>query len=147
MQSTTRALLPACPPSLLTCLLSRKAADRSCHFATALCSTQLATESVPPWPLAALQPSLVTVLFLKHYIKITAERICLLNQLWDEKSFWCDTGRMIASRVCLTFGSSALWLPSWRSGYPKGSQDKGHHTSWESKKDSPIFTFLLWKTG
>lgn len=86
MQSIPRALflpvlLPLLPPSLLTRLLSRKATDRSCHFATVLCSTQPATGSVSSWPLAALQPSLVSVLFLKHCIKIIAERVCLCKSV------------------------------------------------------------------
>lgn len=77
-------------PVPLTRLLSRKAADRSCHFATALCSTQPATGSVPPWPLDAPQPSLVSVLFLKHYIRITAERICLSKSVvrWETLLMW-----------------------------------------------------------
>lgn len=88
-------LLPRLPLSPLTRLLSQKAADRNCHFASALCSTQTETGSVSPWPLAALQPSLVPVLFLKRYIRITPESI---YQSWDEKSYWCDTDKMVASR-------------------------------------------------
>lgn len=73
----SRFLCLILPPSLLTHRLPRKAADRICHFTAVLCCTQPATGSVPPWPLAALQPSRVSLLFLKYYIEIAAERIHL----------------------------------------------------------------------
>lgn len=55
-----------------------------------LYSTQPATGSVPPWPLASLKPSLGSELFLKHCVRITAERRNLSKWVvrWEIRLMW-----------------------------------------------------------
>lgn len=75
MHSTNSALLPACPPTPPSSFpvhsppLPEKLVTEAVTSHTALCLKQPATGSLP------LRPTLVSVLFLKHYIKITPERI------------------------------------------------------------------------